>query len=127
MTSSSTPTRAKVLDALLAGRKINCTHFAREIGVSDTTVNNIVQSVRDALHFRAVRSGMTLRTYYRARDEQHLRRARQAIETGGSAAPVFNFAPLLRTWQISLHDIALPRRIYRVPMDGVGLLGRRSV
>lgn len=126
MKPETVATRTKVLDALLAGREISCTQFAREIGGSENAVSRMVQEVRDALHARPMRSGMTLRIFYRVRDEQRLRRARQAMANGGSDAPVFDFAPLLRTWQIARRDIAAPRRVYCIPMDGGGLLGRRS-
>lgn len=118
--------RAKVLDALLAGREINGTLFAREIGGSVTTVGRMLNEVSAALHARPMRVGLALRIYYRVRDEQPLRRLRQAIETGGSAEPSFDFGPLLRTWRIARRDLAVPSRIFRVPMDGGGLLGRRS-
>ncbi|QBY56130.1 hypothetical protein [Cupriavidus oxalaticus] len=114
-------TRAKVLDALLAGREINGTLFANEVGTSASNVLKILRQVGDALDFRTARKEASRnRIYCRARDLKQLQLAREAMTYGGGPnqhgnRPTFNFSALLGVWPISPpRDMGLPSLVHRL-------------
>lgn len=108
--------RMKVVDALLEGRELNATLFAREIGCDCRSVAKILASVSDALTVRAARSepGRN-RRYYRVKNPAALTRMRAA--TGDPARPntparLVTFDALLDAWGIEVCELDVPGHVH---------------